>query len=236
LVKSAIASVVDPTTGEQVHSRAWNTKFLDVPEVKNQRQPTVTATELENAIAAAFETGHMLDGVLWALAAGSGARIGELRALRVGPSEVSSCWNPEDSLLTIRTSMWRGFEQAPKTEAAHRTIEIAGNLNELLKSFVASRSAKPGDFLFASSTGRATDVTTLRSRLDEYLPGRGFHAMRRFYITHKRQCGMSEQVLKALVGHASSDITDRYSRITSERRRAEVERCGLGFTLPVHSA
>jgi hypothetical protein len=48
---------------------------------------------------------------------------------------------------------------------------------------------------------------------------------------------MSEELLRAQVGHATSDITSRYSRFGTgaeydAQRRAEVERCGLGFALP----
>lgn len=84
-LKSSISNLVD-AEGKCLFPKMWRTQFHDLPEIKAQRQPTVTAKELEDAIAAAFSAGHKLDATLWALAAGSGARISELRALRVGPS------------------------------------------------------------------------------------------------------------------------------------------------------
>jgi integrase len=234
LTKSAIASIADADTGECLHPRTWRTQFLDLPELKSQRQPTVTEKELGSAIASAFEAGHKLDAVLWALAAGTGARIGELRAVRVGPLPDVSAWNPADASLTIRASMWRNIEQAPKTDAGHRTIELALELNDLLKAFVVERNAKPGDFLFAKTNGKAADVTTLRDHLNKYLPGKGFHSLRRFRARHLRSHSVPEEITKYLLGHSNKEITSRYSQLGSdvERRRKEVSRVGLGFHLP----
>jgi integrase len=105
LLKSAIASIVNQRTGDQIYLRKWNAKVIDAPEVTKQRQPIVTAPELEDSIAGAFQAGYKLDGVLWALAAGCGARVGELRSLRIGPNETTFYWSPDDSSLTIRTSV-----------------------------------------------------------------------------------------------------------------------------------
>lgn len=240
LIKSSIAHIADADTGECLYPRTWRTAFLDLPEVKSQRQPTVTANELENAVAAAFAAGHKLDAVLWALAAGSGCRIGELRSLRVGPvgpMEVSS-WNCDGASLTISTSLWRAEETSPKTHAGQRTIELACELNNLLKAFVAQRGAKPGTFLFAKSSGKPADLTTLREHLDRYLPGKGFHSLRRFRARHLRSSSVPEEITKSLLGHSSNEITSRYSQLGKDavRRRAEVERCGLGFTLPTNDS
>jgi integrase len=235
-VKQIISSLVDPDTGNRIHARSWNSAFVDMPFVKAQRQPTVTAKEIENGIGAAFHSEHKLDGALWALAAGSGARIGELRSLRIGPIETSSFWNPEEASLTIRTSVWRNIEHAPKTDAGHRTIEIAESLNDLLKDFVLSRSASLGDFLFANTNGKPTDVSTLQKHLDaNFMPGKGFHSLRRFRTTVLRGAGCKEEILRYWLGHASDgSITDLYSKLSSDVtvRRAEANRCGLGFQLP----
>ena len=41
VVKMVVASAVNEN-GERVHPRTWNHEFIDLPEVKNQRQPTFT--------------------------------------------------------------------------------------------------------------------------------------------------------------------------------------------------
>ena len=53
VVKMVVASAVNEN-GEQVHPRTWNHEFIDLPEVKNQRQPTFTS-EVMKAIAGGSE-------------------------------------------------------------------------------------------------------------------------------------------------------------------------------------
>jgi integrase len=235
LVKSAIGSIVNPETDESRFPRKWNSRFLDAPEIRNQRQPTFTAQELSDAIGAAVQAGQILYAALWSLAAGTGARIGELRSLRVGPNENSSCWNPVDATLTIRPSYWRTTEQTPKTQAAHRTVELHESLNNQIKNFVTARSAKDGDFLFANSNGKPTDVTTLRKHIDTRLPGKGFHNLRRFRARHLRASGVPDEITKALLGHSTQqEMTSRYSQLGSDgvARRQWVNKIGVGFTIP----
>ena len=234
LVKLAIGALVDPVTGSQIHVRVWNSKFIDAPESKTARRPTLTAKELQDAIAAAYGVGQVLDAVLWSLGAASGARISELQGIRLGPIEDSSEWRCEECCLVIRTSIWRGSEYSPKTEAANRVIELQQAMNDFIKQFTLRRSTQTGDYLFANSHGRPTDVSTLRERLDEYLPGKGFHSLRRFRARHLRANNVNDEITKYLLGHSNKDLTSRYSQLGSDadRRRIEVDRVGLGFDLP----
>jgi hypothetical protein len=87
-----------------VFPRKWNSEFIDAPIVEKQKQPTVTAEQIEQAITRATEA----DAVLFIL---SGLRIGEALALRIGPSETSSYFS--DAAVTVHTSLWRRREQDP---------------------------------------------------------------------------------------------------------------------------
>jgi integrase len=223
--KAVISSCVDPETGESLYVRKWNSVFIDAPIIEKQNQPIVSVQDLEDALSVRNE----FDRSLWALAAGSGARIGELLALRIGLSDVSSYWNPADATLSIKTSIWAGREQSPKTENSLRTVELDEALNDLLKAFVGSRS---GGFLFGNGQQPA-NVSTMRLHLDKYLPGKGFHSLRRFRVTVLRGAGCKEDLLRYWIGHSSGSITDLYSKLSSDVtfRRAEANRCGLGFKL-----
>lgn len=99
---------------------------------------------------------------------------------------------------------------------------------------MVERNSKPGQFLFAKSNGKPADVTTLRDHLDKYLPSKGFHALRRFRARHLRSSLVPEEIIEALMGHSNHEITSRYSQLGKDaaRRRAAVEACGLGFSLP----
>jgi site-specific recombinase XerD len=68
-VRQIVASVIDEN-GDQIYPRKWNSSFLDLPIVENQNQQSVTAQEIESAIAKATEA----DGVLMLLLAANGLR------------------------------------------------------------------------------------------------------------------------------------------------------------------
>jgi integrase len=225
VLKSIVASVVDPITGDCIYPHTWNSDFIDAPMIGKQNQPIVSTQELERGLSVADEQ----DRALWALASGSGARIGELLAVRIGRSDVSSCWNPSDATLTIQTSMFAGQEQSPKTKNSLRTIELAEPLNVFLKTFVGSRSS---GFLFGN--GRSANISALRTHLDKHLPGIGFHAFRRFRVTTLRAARCEAQVEAYWIGHNSGQtMTDKYSKLCLDGlfRRSECQRIGLGFNL-----
>jgi len=46
VVKMVVASAVNEN-GERVHPRTWNHEFIDLPEVKDQRQPTFTSVMMK---------------------------------------------------------------------------------------------------------------------------------------------------------------------------------------------
>jgi integrase len=65
----------------------------------------------------------------------------------------------------------------------------------------------------------------------------GFHAFRRFRITHLRKQRVMEVLLRIWVGHSTEGITDKYTIDTLKRdvayRKATAEQAGLGFHMPV---
>jgi integrase len=176
VVKSIVASCVDPETGEYLYRRGrdWNNKFIDAPSIENQNQPCATKEEIEAALLAA----PIFDRAMIALASGSGVRVGELLAVRVAPSDVVSSWNRDTATLDIKTSMFEGREQSPKTRNSKRRIELAQPLNDFLKHFAASRT---DGFLFGN--GLPPGVSMMRDHLDKYLPSHGFHSLRRFRVS-----------------------------------------------------
>ena len=78
VVKMVVASAVNEN-GEQVHPRTWNHEFIDLPEVKNQRQPTFTS-EVMKAIAGGSEGREQM---LFVLLGATGMRIGEALGLEI---------------------------------------------------------------------------------------------------------------------------------------------------------
>jgi integrase len=218
-VRQIISSVVD-AEGDEVFPRKWNSEFIDAPIVEKQNTPTVTSAEIEQAIAKASE----VDAALYVLLAASGLRIGEALALRIGPSETSSCFY--NNVVIIRTSVWRRREQDPKTIAAHRTVELAGPAATYLAEFANGRNG------FAFGNGTAPSESAFRDRLSD-IGIQGFHAFRRWRTTWLRKNRVQEDLIRWWLGHSAGSITDGYSKLSEDidYRREVAEKVGIGFNL-----
>lgn len=220
VVKQIVASAVNED-GDQLHPRTWNSDFIDLPAIENQKQPTIDANTLEQAIKRALPT----DQVLWVLLAGTGLRISEAFALRAGPDDgINSFWLPLESKLIIRNQR-RGSEFGPtKTKAGLREVDLSPALSEYLKKHLTN--IVESGLLFPS------DEDTYRAHLDG-VPG--FHCLRRFRITYLDLQSVPEGIKKFWAGHSgSADITSRYTKMGPEiqARKEWAAKAGLGFELP----
>jgi integrase len=222
-VKQIIASPVDPQTGDALYPRTWNAEFLDCPEIGKQLQPTVTAAQIEEAISKASES----DAVLYLLLAASGLRIGEALSMRIDPSESASHFDGAVQAVTVRTSVWRRREQAPKTASAVRTIELARPVADRVSSFVRNRSG------FVFGNGIPASESSFRDRLNKVLPDVGFHAFRRWRTTWLRKNRVQEDLIRWWLGHSAGSITDGYSKLSEDidYRRQVADNVGVGFAL-----
>ena len=85
------------------------------------------------------------------------------------------------------------------------------SLAAILKEFVGSRTS---GFLFQSKNGKPlTQRNIMRDSLHK-LGVRGFHPFRRFRVTHLRDQGTPEDILRFWIGHADQSVTDRYSKMS----------------------
>ena len=231
--RSIVASVLD-ADGNEIYPRTWNQEFVDAPPIVRQHQPVCTKEMIKEALRVrhARTDKHR---VLIALLLASGIRVGELVALRVGDDGEYSGWDQEKSLLAIRTSLWRGKEQKPKTPASIRMVDLSAPVNEMLAAHVETANKKPGDYLFSSRTGRPLSPGSLRKTVLEPFGIPGFHSARRWRTTWLKQAGTPETLLKFWLGHSSGkDITARYDKSADDKewRRATVNRVGIGFDPP----
>lgn len=96
------------------------------------------------------------------------------------------------STLQIIQSVWRGREQSTKTPNAVREIDLHSSLSGLLDKFIGTRTHGS---LFETSSGKPlTQRNVLRNGFDKIRkdlslnqPGLGFHAFRRFRLSHLRK-------------------------------------------------
>ena len=217
LTKKILSSATDPN-GDQLYPRTWNVEFIDAPVVVRQRQPVVTQDQVNLAMQ---DPNH---GAFYAVLAGTGLRIGEALALRWGRSDGHTSLCAKNPVILVRTQLYLGVEQPPKTQAGIREIDLDPSLwNLIRRSAVQLR----GEHLFPYPE------STLRFHLRKLgIPG--FHSFRRYRITRLREVGCPEDIIKYWVGHAGQDITDRYSKLAENRalRAQWAVKAGLGFELP----
>jgi hypothetical protein len=163
-------------------------------------------------------------------------RISEALSIRVDGSQDQTSWDQKTSSIRVRCSIYRNKEQARlKTFPARRTVDLDPQLSDSIAQYVAASKIQPGEFLFKSRTGGCMYLDTAKARLAKHGEcAKGFHAFRRFRITHLREFGVPEDILRFWVGHSGKGITDRYSKLSenSELRKQWASRCGLGFEIP----
>jgi len=225
LVKLIVASAKSEE-GEMLFPRKWDSEFIDLPIVRDQRQPKFTS-ETMSAIVKAVDGGHR---VLYALLAGSGLRIGEALGLEI--AHISS----DRRTIQVRQSVWEGTTQRPKTASAVRDVDVCPVLSRMLDAFIAGRTS---GFLFQNRIGKPlAQSNVLRRNLHPALealgqPKAGFHSFRRFRATHLSKMRVPESLVKFWMGHAKSTQTEEYIKLFDEveYRREIADTVGMGFEL-----
>jgi integrase len=227
VTKMIVASATD-VNGNQIYSRIWNDSFIDLPPVK----PTSTSSADAKTIEALVSSSPPKYGILYALLAGTGLRLGEALAIRIGDDGDHTSWDRDASVIHVRKSVFRGVEQLPKTSAAIRSVDLCAELNDALARFAAGHHT--GSFLFASRSGTPLAPATIYKHSLRKTSVRGAHSFRRFRVTHLAETQVPTEIVKFWIGHAKSDITERYSRLSENLglRREWARRIGLGFDLP----
>jgi integrase len=226
--KQIVGSAVD-SNGNFLYPRQWNAKFLDLPQVQNQKQPCATRADVETCIKNSRTNQERL---LYGLLAGSGLRVSEALAVHTGGAGDQTTWDSDSSTISVKSSVYRGREHnRVKTLAAIRTVDLDSRLNDLIAKFVAENNIQTGQYLFQARNGGPMNLKTATDRLKKH-GVKGFHAFRRYRITWLREVGCPEDILKYWVGHSgSASITDRYSKL-SENIELRRKFAGLGFELP----
>jgi len=203
-VKAIIASVVNDE-GEPLHTRVWDNERLDLPVVNQSEQhtPIVTREQIEETIEESSQESYKC---LYAVLAGAGLRIGEALCMRLHEdgTGTSTTFDAGSAVIHVRKSLWHTTEGTPKTPASNRDVYLPQDLATFLAQRFDSREG------YAFGTGHPPCVPAARAHLDESIPGVGFHVFRRLFVSHRRAMGISAELLRAQVGHATSDITSRY--------------------------
>jgi integrase len=212
----------------------WDTRTIDAPKVNKrlQKTPKASAQSLQAALkCTAGVLAHTQ--VLLALLAGSGLRIQEALAVKVGPDNlIDTFWLPEESKIIVRRQRDGNVFGPIKTEAGQdREVDIAKRLSDWMcrkiLSFQLTQFPK-SELLFPESE------SFYRNQFQKCGIFGGFHSIRRFRTTQIRMVGVPDPLVKFWIGHQDPSVTGRYTQVASEiqARKVHAEAAGLGFELP----
>jgi integrase len=222
VIKQIVKSAVD-SEGNFLYPRVWNTKFIDAPSVEDQKQPTIDASSLSEALSKAAWS----EKPLFVILAATGLRIAEALALHVGPDNgITSYWIPQESKIIVRQQRDGGNFGPTKTKAGVREVDLAPELNEFLKQTIRA-SAQSTYLLFPQSEAFYRESLVKIGILG------GFHTLRRFRVSYLKSVSVPDMLIKFWSGHAAGDITERYTKVGSEIqiRKEAAAKAGLGFEL-----
>jgi integrase len=219
-------------------------------ERKKLRMRCYTADEVKRILA----NSNKAEQIFFWLAVETGARVGELIALRTSDVDV------KNMCLTIDKALWNGEEDAPKTEAGNRCVCLSSRLSAVLMEFLADRE---DGYLFQTSEGTAWDASNVLVRkVNKILEGleipkvdltllakiigkdrnvedatrrekracsAGMHTFRHTNATAMDSLGIPNQIRKQRLGHRGSDITESYTHTFTQDERAAAEKLGEFF-------
>jgi integrase len=141
------------------------------------------------------------------------------------------------NVLQIRQNLYNRKIVLPKIDAGIRDIDLAPELAEMLRVYIGNRTS---GFIFRTRKGgpllQRNVLRVLHSTLARMKkPKLGFHAFRRFRVTHLRKNRVVDDLIKIWIGHAPQTVTNGYAKLKEDIqfRTNEVERVGLGFELGV---
>ena len=228
VVKMVVASAVNEN-GEAIHSRTWNHEFMDLPEVRNQRQPSHSSEALTAIVSAS--TGR--EQMLYVLLGATGMRFGEALGL-----EIDKHISDDGSTLFIRQKVWNGrIQPFLKTESGLRDVDLHPDIAAILKGFIGIRTS--GLLLSSKNALPLLQSNVLRLSLHPLLRRLGLstsgaHAFRRYRTTWLRKQHAPEDLTRFWLGHSNKSVTDGYSKLKDDLafRRKVTEQVGFGFELP----
>lgn len=202
-----------------VRTTEWNSASLDLPAVDPtwQRAPVIGGRELNAALSKAAKPYRAFH----ALQAGSGLRMAEMLALKMGPDLGNGSFlDLDQGIVFVRTAVYDRREQSTRT----RAVDLFASLVTGLKEAYSGKAQ--GELLFATNSGSFWHLATLYDHFRwDGIPGS--HSLRRFRTTHLENMSVPRVLINYWTGHAGKAITDIGAS------KDWCERAELGFELPM---
>jgi integrase len=138
---------------------------------------------------------------------GTGARIGEVCALRVPQVDVEG-----GTVEISATTTAFGIEERPKTKAGWRVIAVPPNVVAILRRRIEDPMLRTDVAIFPSPIGRVRDSSNTTADLRRALSDAGLgwassHTFRKTVATRLDKAGLSARQIADHLGHASPSMT-----------------------------
>ena len=153
--------------------------------------------------------------VLFAVAAETGMRVGELLGLEMPDIDFAR------GIIHVRRSIFEGKRQSPKTQNSYRAIDVQLSLVAMLKDHLAGRTA---GFVFQSGRGTPLSASHVSDRVLHPIlrrlgiPQGGMHGFRHGRVSFLVEHGVPVEVIKAWIGHGSDAMIRRYTHLRPQYR------------------
>jgi len=197
---------------------------IKIPPHYTEDQPNMLAPRQLEAVLACVPA-RWLD--LVRTLAYTGLRWGEATGLHWSDVDL------EQGEVTIKWNNWKGILVRPKSDKGYRTIPLARQLQDVLRARRQRMETDnhPGlrnDLVFPTHEGTLHKAWPLSAVLRDACKDAGVkirftpHGFRRTWnnIARRRAGGV---VVRAMIGHASEAMTDHYSLVDREEKRAAAE-------------
>jgi integrase len=162
-----------------------------------------------------------------ALGVYAGLRSGEIRALRIGDIDL------DGGAIRIVRALSDDEEEAPKGDK-ERTVPVVPQLAEILGPAIEGKPAAERVLLTRlGTTPRRQHVLGKLVELQRRLGTRrtwSVHALRHAFCSHLVRVGIGVEAVRALAGHSSIRVTNRYVHATGADLQGAM---GRGFRRPV---
>lgn len=223
---------------------------VDLPRARRLRMRCYSVLEAKRILA----NTQGADQVFFWLAVETGARVGELIALRVSDVDL------ENLSVEFSKAIWGNVEDSPKTEASVRSICLSNQLGTTIKEYLADRTE---GYLFQTSEGNPWDASnTLNRKLNVLLErleipkidlkllakivgkdrtidqatrsekraaSLGMHSFRHTNATAMDSLGLPEQIRKQRIGHSAGSVTESYTHTFTKDEREAADKLGEFF-------
>jgi len=185
--------------------------------------------EEEQMAAIVYKAKNQMHRAVYTLAAGTGARVAELFALRC--EDLNLQLGDGTGVVTIRRTVFEGQEFTTKSNKV-RHVPIDASVAEELKKHLNGRRH---GYVFQTRNGTALRESNLLPDLHNVLdqleiPHAGFHSFRHGRCSFLVRSDVSRAIIREWLGHGSEAMIDRYSHKLGKYGKAEMAKLNRRWT------